>query len=40
MSSIVLIPRQRYDVGEKIRRLVDLANSKSADEMCNQIEFL
>lgn len=39
-SGIVLIPKQRYDVGEKIRRLVDLVNSKTAEEMRNQIEFL
>lgn len=37
---IVLIPKQRYDVGEKIRRLVDLVNSKTAEQMRNQIEFL
>jgi hypothetical protein len=37
---IVVIPKQRYDVGEKIRRLADLVDSKSAEEMHNQIAFL
>jgi hypothetical protein len=37
---IVLIPKQRYDIGEKIRRLVDLVHSTSAEEMRHQIRFL
>ncbi len=37
---IVLIPKQRYDIGEKIRRLVDLVQSKTAEEIHNLIEFL
>ena len=37
---IVLIPSQRYGVGEKIRRLVSFVNAKSAAELHNQIEFL
>ena len=37
---IVLIPKQRYDVGEKIRRLAELVSSKTAEEIRNQIEFL
>lgn len=37
---IALIPKQRYDVGEKIRRLVQLVEEKSAEEMRDRIEFL
>ena len=37
---IVVIPSQRYDVGEKIRRLAELADFRSAEEMRNRIEFL
>ncbi len=37
---VLLLPKQRYDVGEKIRRLVDLVNSKTVEEIRNQIEFL
>lgn len=39
-SGIILIPRQRYTVGEKVRRLTGLLLSKSAEEMRNQITFL
>ena len=37
---IIVIPSQRYDVGRKIRRLVDLVETKSAQEIRNCIEFL
>jgi hypothetical protein len=37
---IVVIPKQRYAVGEKIRRLTELVQSKSAEELRNRIEFL
>lgn len=37
---IVVIPKQRYAVGEKIRRLTELVQSKSAEELRNHIEFL
>jgi hypothetical protein len=37
---IVLVPRQRYSLGEQLRRLFQLLNTKSAEEMRNQLEFL
>ena len=37
---IIVIPSQRYDVGGKIRRLVELVKTKSAQEIRNRIEFL
>lgn len=39
-SGIIVIPGQRYDVGQKIRRLAELIETKSAEEMRNHIEFL
>jgi hypothetical protein len=37
---ILIIPRQRYSVGEKVRRLTELIDSTSAEEMRNRLEFL
>jgi hypothetical protein len=37
---IVLIPRQRYNIGEKVRRLSDLLSTTDADAMRNTIYFL
>jgi hypothetical protein len=39
-AGIILVPRQRYSAGEKIRRLVALVNSTSSEEMRNRLEFL
>jgi hypothetical protein len=39
-SGIVIIPRQRYSVGEKVRRLRELIDSTSSEEMRNRLEFL
>jgi vacuolar-type H+-ATPase subunit F/Vma7 len=40
LAGIVVIPRQRYSVGEKIRRLADRVASISAEEMRNRLNFL
>lgn len=37
---IIVVPSQRYSLGEQIRRLFHLINSKSAEEMRNQLLFL
>ena len=37
---IIIVPRQRYALGEQLRRLFQLINSKSAEEMRNCLEFL
>jgi hypothetical protein len=39
-SGIILIPKQRYSIGEKVRRLMQLIDSSSAEEMRNRLEFL
>ena len=39
-AGIILIPRQRYSIGEKIRRLAHLVDSVSGEEMQNRLEFL
>jgi Domain of unknown function (DUF5615) len=39
-AGIVLAKQQRYSVGEQMRRLLKLIETKSAEEMVNQIEFL
>jgi hypothetical protein len=39
-SGIVLIHRQRYSIGERLRRLLRLISAKSAEEMVNQLEYL
>lgn len=37
---IVVIPDQRYAIGEKIRRVAGLVASVSAEEMMNRMEYL
>lgn len=39
-AGIIIVPRQRYSVGEQLRRLFALINSRSAENMRNQIAFL
>lgn len=39
-AGIVVIPRQRYTIGEKIRRLMSLVNALTAEEMKNRLEYL
>ena len=37
---IIVIPDQRYSVGEKIRRIAGLVTTLTADEMINRMEYL
>lgn len=37
---IFTIPRQRYSIGEKIRRIAEFIESTTAEEMTDRIEFL
>jgi hypothetical protein len=39
-AGIIVIPRQRYSIGEKIRRLAELASRLTAEDMINRIEYL
>ena len=39
-AGIILVYRQRYSIGEQIRRLLKVSNTKSAEEMKNGIHFL
>jgi hypothetical protein len=39
-AGIIIVPRQRYSVGEQLRRLFAVINSRSAENMKNQIAFL
>lgn len=39
-AGIIVIPRQRYTIGEKTRRLLHLVTSTAAEEMQNRLEFL
>jgi predicted nuclease of predicted toxin-antitoxin system len=39
-AGIIVVPRQRYSLGEQLRRLFQLLNNKSAEVMRNQLEFL
>jgi hypothetical protein len=39
-AGIIVIPRQRYSVGEKIRAVSDLVAVVSAEEMVDRLEFL
>lgn len=39
-SGIILAPQQRYSVGEQMRRLLRLVQTKTAEEMRDTIEFL
>jgi hypothetical protein len=37
---MLLIPKQRYSIGEKIRRIAEFIESMPAEEMVNRLEFL
>ncbi|MEM9948206.1 MAG: DUF5615 family PIN-like protein [Cyanobacteria bacterium P01_D01_bin.36] len=39
-AGIVLAPQQRYGIGELMRGVLKLINTRSAEEMNDQIEFL
>jgi uncharacterized protein YwbE len=39
-AGIILAPQQRYGVGELMRGVLKLINTKSSAEMQGQIEFL
>ncbi|MHB8972314.1 MAG: DUF5615 family PIN-like protein [Pirellulaceae bacterium] len=39
-AGIILVPQQRYSVGERLRRLLKLVPHRTAEEMHNQLEFL
>ncbi len=39
-AGIVVIPEQRYSIGEKIRRLASFVQATTSDEMQNRMEFL
>lgn len=39
-AGVVVVPRQSYSVGEQLRRLFQLINTKSAEEMREHLEFL
>jgi hypothetical protein len=39
-SGIILVPQQRYSVGEQLRRILNLALSLPAEEMKDRLEFL
>ena len=37
---IIVVSRQRYSIGEQLRRLLKLISLKSAEDMRNNLEFL
>ena len=39
-AGIIVVSRQRYSVGEQIRRMMNLIQTKSAREMRNDLQFL
>jgi hypothetical protein len=39
-AGIVAIPDQRYSIGEKIRRLAELASRFTAEEMVDRMEYV
>lgn len=39
-AGIIIVPRQRYSVGEQLRRLFAVINRRSAENMRNEIVFL
>jgi hypothetical protein len=39
-TGIIVVSRQRYSVGEQIRRLLQVISMKSAEEMRNSLQFL
>jgi hypothetical protein len=39
-AGIIIAPQQRYSIGEQVRRLMLIAEYKSAEEMQDQVVFL
>jgi len=39
-AGILVVPQQRYSVGEQLRRMLKLIATRSAEEMQDQVEFL
>jgi hypothetical protein len=39
-AGIILAPQQRFSSGEQLRRILRLRAAKTAEDLCNQIEFL
>lgn len=39
-AGIILAPQQKFSIGEQLRRLLRIINSKSAEQMRNTVEFL
>lgn len=39
-AGIVVVPRQRYSIGNQLQGLVRLSHSRSAEKMINQLVFL
>lgn len=39
-GGIVLAPQQRYGIGDLLRGVLQLINTRSAEDMVNQLEFL
>ncbi len=39
-AGIIVIPEQRYSIGEKIRRLAAFLNATTAESLRNHIEYL
>ena len=39
-AGIVVIPRHRYSIGEKIRRLLSMVETLTAEEMRDRLEYL
>ena len=39
-AGIIVIPDQRYSIGEKVRRLASFISRTSAEAMINRLEFL
>ncbi len=39
-AGIIVIPDQRYSIGEKVRRLAGFVSRTSSEEMINRMEFL
>jgi hypothetical protein len=39
-AGIIVIPEQRYSIGEKVRRIAALVHSATAESMKDHIEFL
>ena len=39
-AGIILAPQQRYSIGEQMRRIRSIMETRSAQEMENQVEFL